>query len=469
MSESDHRLSIQQKALSMNLDSAIYGTIVEIGAGQEVARQFFAAGGAAGTIAKTMSAYDMKVSDDIYGKAGRYVSRERLEQMLGHEYDLLVERLAGERPDDTTFFTYAATVATKPYGRKAECHGWVGMRLQLSPGDAASEIVLHVRMMDDDSAQQSEALGMLGVNLIHGAFRHGGQVNWLIERLLDNVGKGRLEVDLVSFSGPAFEEVDHRLVNLQLIRGGLTRAVLFEYNGQVIAPVDALYNRPVQLMRGSFRPPCNVHLDMLHAVHSQFVESAGITDRDAYVMAELSVSEIVSSERFDDADVLARVDLLHELGLPVLVSDYVRFFRLRSWFRRYTQSPICFALSVLDFDTVFDERWYEGLEGGILEAIGKLFPDDTHVFVYPTRREGRFISLGEVSVPEPQHYLLKYLLENGKMVPVRDYVDENLHISVRELARQISLGRGPWENCVPGPVAERIRERKLFGYPGDQD
>ena len=169
MPERENRLSIQQKALAINLDPAIYGTIVEIGAGQEVARQFFAAGGAAGTLAKTMSAYDMKVSDEIYGEVSRYVSRERLEQMLLREFDLLVQRLGTVRPVNSTFFTYAATVAAKSYGRTSEWHGWVGLRLQLRPAETPSEIVLHVRMLDDNSQLQSEMLGMLGVNLIYGA------------------------------------------------------------------------------------------------------------------------------------------------------------------------------------------------------------------------------------------------------------------------------------------------------------
>jgi len=467
MPDSENRLSIQQKALALNLDPAIYGTIVEIGAGQEVPRQFFAAGGAAGTIAKTMSAYDMKVSDEIYGPVSRYVSRERLEQMLQREYDLLVQRLGAVRPVNSTFFTYAATVAAKSYGTKSECHGWVGLRLQLRPVEAPSEIILHVRMLDDNSQLQSEMLGMLGVNLIYGAYHHANHPEKLIEQLLDNIGQDHLDGDLINFSGPAFEYVENRLMNLRLIRSWLTRAVMFDQSGTSVAPIDMLYKRPVQVLRGSFKPPSKVHMDMLRAVQTQFPETSGVDGQDVFQMAEITISELVTGDHVDDSDFLARVDLLNGLGLPVLISDYVRFFRLRSWLRNFTPSAIAVCISVLDFDAMFDEQYYEGVEGGILEAMGKLFPDNTYVFVYPTREAGELITLENVSVPERQKYLLKYLLANNKLIPVKDYVDENLHISARELAVRIPRGRGDWEACVPEEVAAQIRQRRLFGYPGD--
>jgi len=461
--------SIQQKALSLNLDSSIFGAIVEIGAGQEVARQFFSAGGAAGTIAKTMSAYDMKVSDEIYGEAHRYVSRERLEQMLKKEYDLVVQRLTEVRPRNTTFFSYAATVAAKAYGRKSESHGWVGMRLQLRPGEPPNEIILHVRMLEDDAQAQSEALGMLGVNLIYGAFHHPSHPEQIIDSLLDNIGQDRIEVDLINFAGPAFEYVENRLMNLRLIRSWLTRAVMFDPTGQSVAPMDILYKAPVQIIRGSFKPPTKVHIDMLDGVRHQFLETTNVDEEEVLQLAEITISELVTGDNVNDSDFLARVDLLNSLGLPVLISDYVRFFRLRTWLRNFTQRPICMSISVLDFAAVFDEKFYEGLEGGILEAIGKLFPDNTHVFVYPSRQNGELVTLENVSVPESQRYLLKYLIANEKMIPASDYDESNLHISARELAKQIVLGRGEWEQCVPEGVATTIRERRLFGYPGDTE
>lgn len=467
MLEREKKLSIEQKALSINLDDAIYGTIVEIGAGQEVGRQFFAAGGAAGTIAKTMSAYDMQVSDQIYGKAHRYVGRERLEQMLQKEFDLLVNRLADVRPKHTTFFTYAATVAAKRYGQKSESHGWIGLRMQLRPGEAPNDIVLHVRMLDDDNHLQSEALGLLGVNLVHGAYNYANRPERIIESLLDNIGRGRLEVDLINFSGPAFGFVENRVMNLHLIQAWLTRAVMFDANGDSVAPIDMIYKKPVQVMRGSFKPPTRVHRDMVEAATPQFIANSGVQADEVLQLAEITISDLVTGDDLDTSDFLGRVDLLNSLGLPVLVSDYVRFFRLRSWLRQFTQSPIGIVISVLDFDSLFDEQYYQGVEGGILEAMGKLFPDNTHVFVYPAKIKGELVTLENVQVAEQHKYLLQYLLANEKLIPASQYNEENLHISARELITRIPLGPGDWEAGVHPRVASLIKSRKLFGYPGD--
>ncbi|MCK9469392.1 MAG: hypothetical protein M0Q49_08240, partial [Porticoccaceae bacterium] len=245
------KLSTEQKALEINLDEQKYGTIVEIGAGQEVARQFFNAGAAAGTIAKTSSAYDMQISDAIYGKAERYVSLERVRQMMDHEFDLLIERLAQRRSRNTTYFTYAATVTARSYRQTSECHGWIGLKLQMYPGAPASEIVMHVRMMDDTNKLQSEALGILGVNLIYGAFFAPLKPKALIEGLLDNLEPDRIEVDLINFSGPYFEEVDNRLMNLHLVRSWCCRAVMFDSTNQPVVPGTELRRKNTLVLRGS--------------------------------------------------------------------------------------------------------------------------------------------------------------------------------------------------------------------------
>jgi hypothetical protein len=467
MSERDKNLTTEQKALSINLDDSRYGTVVEIGAGQEVARQFFSAGAASGTIAKTMSAYDMQISDDIYGKASRYVGRQRLEQMLKHEYNLLVDRLASKRKQKTTYFSYAATVSARGYQRRKEYHGWVGIRLQMAPSEPHNDIVMHVRMLDDENRLQSEALGILGANLIHSAFNYADNPEWIIESLLDNIGQGRIEVDLINFSGPAFEGVENRLMNLHLIRSWLTRAVMFDADGVPVAPRQKLYKRPVMVMRGSFKPPTKVHLDMVESGQKQFHQLEHIDEQEAVLLSEITMSELVSRDTVDSADFLARVDLLNSLGHTVLVSDYVRFFRLRSWLRVYTDRPIGLILSVRDFYYLFDEEYYDGLEGGILEAMGKLFPDNTHVFVYPAKIDGKLITLDNVEVSERNKYLLKYLIANKLLQPAETYVEENLHISAHHLIKQIPNGPGEWEGCVPESIAEQIRARKLFAYPGD--
>lgn len=457
----------QEKALKVNLDSQIYGAIVEIGAGQETARQFFSAGAAAGTVAKTMSAYDMQVSDDVYGKAGRYVSRERCEQMLRHEYELMVDRLSGSRGDESSFFAYAATVTARSYTQKNECHGWIGVRRQLRPKAEPSEIILHVRMLDDTNIEQSEALGILGVNLVHGAYYHADQPKTIIDNLQDGMGHDkRIEIDVIHFSGPDFAHVENRLMNLHLIHSWSCRAVMFDANGDSIVPASALRKKDTVVIRGSFKPPTKIHMDMKDVAIKQFAHEEGVDADNILAVAEITMNELTGQGDEADSDFLARVDLLNELGFSVLISDYLRFFRLRSWIRRYTKNRIGIVLSVLDFDYLFAEEYYEGLEGGILEAFGKLFSDNTNVYVYPTIRDGKLITLENTDVASDLKFLLQHLIHNRAMVTAEIKDVGNLQISAREVAKQIPAGRGEWEKSLPSKTAKTIIERKLFGYPG---
>jgi len=455
----------QEKALELNLDNTIYGTVVEIGAGQEVARQFFRAGAAAGTIAKTMSAYDMKVSDDVYGKAGRYVSRERAEQMLQHEYDLLIKRLHKTREVESKYFAYAATVTARSYSQKNECHGWVGVRRQSEVGGAASEIVLHVRMLDETNKAQSEALGILGINLVHSAYHCNNDPKKIIDCLQDGMGSDkRIEVDLINFSGPDFAGVENRLMNLHLIHSWACRAVMFDPDGQSVVPASALRKKDTVVIRGSFKPPTKVHMDMKETAVNHFLKEEGVEADKLLVVAEITMNELTGQGSDANSDFLARVDLLNELGFSVLISDYLRFFRLRSWIRRYTPNRIGIVLSVLDFYYLFDEEYYAGLEGGILEAFGKLFSDNTHVYVYPTIRDGKLVTLDNVKVEDELRFLLKHLIHNEAMVSA-DIIDvKNLEISAREIAKKIPDGKGDWQKLLPAATAKSIIKRKLFGY-----
>ena len=466
MQKRDASLSTDQKALEINLDKYKYGSIVEIGAGQEVARRFFHVGAAAGTIAKTMSAYDMAVSDDIYGPVERYVSRERLMQMLEKEFDQVVGRLSKVRARNTTFFAYAATVTARSFKQKNECHGWIGVRLQLHPGAPPSDIILHVRMLDNDNAAQSEALGILGVNLIHGAFFHNVHPEWIVEGLADGLSPDRIEVDLIHFSGPYFEEVENRLMNLHLIRSWLTRAVIFNPQGDVVVPGELFHRKPVLVMRGTFKPVTNVNVDMMSSAQIQFGQLAAVDNDHMVALAEITMNSLVSGDNVDSADFLARVDLLSSLGYTVMISDYVRFFRLRAYLRRYTQKPIGIVLSVRDFTQLFDEKYYEGLEGGMLEAFGKLFPDNTHVYAYPSRPRGasELVTLDTVEVPHHLRHLLAHLIENGKLVPITHYDESKLHIDAGEVLGLLKRGRGDWERDVPDVVAERIVHKRLLGF-----
>ncbi len=379
MTDREKKHKTLQKALEINLDNCKYGSIVEIGAGQEVARNFFRAGGAAGTIAKTMSAYDMQVSDEIYGaeENKRYVSRSRLMKMLDKEYTGITELLQPTRPKNTTFFSYAATVTAKSYLQKNECHGWVGLRIQLYPNAEPSDIILHVRMLDNEGGAQQEALGVLGVNLIHGVFNYYNQPKRVIESLTEDLEQGRIEIDTINFSGPYFEETENRLMNLHLVHTGLTHAIMFNPKGEVQVPAELLYKKNILIIRGTYTPVTKVHLDMTKCGQQHFNQIESIDADKTIVLAELTMASLIVGDTIDDSDFLARVDMLNTQGYTVMISNYLRYFRLREYFRRYTKLQIGMILGISNLDLIFTESYYEGLEGGILEAFAKLFPDNT--------------------------------------------------------------------------------------------
>ena len=465
MLKRDKTVSTLQKALSINLDEQKYGTIVEIGAGQEVARQFFKAGAAAGTIAKTSSAYDMTVSDAIYGKVGRYVSRERLEQMLEREYRLCIDRLAEVRPALSTFFSYAATVTARSYAGGNECHGWIGVRLQLHPQEAPCEVVCHVRMLDNTNELQSEALGILGVNLIYAAYNFHDKPKWLIESLADGLGSDRIEIDLIDFDGPGFSYIDNRLANLYLVNSWLTRAVLFDATGKPVVPRDYLYKKPVAVMRGSFKLPTLAHGDMECSGTRQLAAKEGVDPKDIVLLAEISMSSVMTDDNLDDKDFLGRVELANAMGFPVLLSDYVRYFSLRSWFRRHTKAAIAILMKSGDVGSyLFDFDFYDGLEGGALEGLGKLFADNTSVFVYPVEKNGVVTRLEDIEVNDRLKYIAQQIIHNGKLVNAEGCDEKVLGISARQIIPTIANGPGKWEKSLHPKVVELIKKKKLLGY-----
>lgn len=452
------------KALYLNLDPLRYGTVCEIGAGQRVANQFFKVGAAAGTVAKTMSAYDMKVSDEVYGKAKRYVCRERVEQMLDKEYDLTVSRLAEKRGGNTTFFTYAATIQAKSFNQNNYCHGHIGIRFQHVPEAEASEIHIHVHMLDETADAQAQALGMLGVNLIYGAFYFWSDPKKIISTLLDELSSERLEVDFIEFSGAAFPEVENRLMNLHLIRSWCTRAVLFDENGQIQIPSERLRKLPVMTIRGSFRPPTKVNMDMFTSGKSSFANLIQVSEEDILTVAELTMAEVGQESESSDQDFLSRVDLLSSLGHSVLVSDYYRFFSLRSWLRTHTKEPFAITLSVRDIQNLLNPGYYRDLEGGLLEGMGRLFPDNTHVFVYPSIMEGRYVSLKDIHVGEKQESLLNYLTSNQLLVDCPEVNRDNLTISSHNIHQLMSEGKDGWQQWVDPGIVEQIEQKHMFSF-----
>jgi hypothetical protein len=340
-----------QKALRLNLDEKKYGTIVEIGAGQEVARHFFLAGAAAGTIAKTMSAYDMKFSDAIYGvqEDRRYVSKGRVEAMMEQEFDLVVDRVGETRSKSSRYFSYAATVAAKSFNRKNECHAWCGVRVQMYPGAKPSTITVHVRMLDDNAEAQQQALGVLGVNLIYGAYHYFENPKQIIDSLTDGMKANRIEIDSINFEGPYFEDADNRIKNIHLIRSWKTRAVMFKPDGSVGIPAEMLYKKNILTIRGSFRPVTNLNVDMIEQGQNSFSELPGVNPSNTIAIAEISLNDAHGNDaKVPESDIVARVQLLNSLGYNVMVSDYTRYFSLRAYFRQFTQLQIGIVMGMVN-------------------------------------------------------------------------------------------------------------------------
>ena len=488
MSEKKELLTTNRKALTINLDERKYGTFAEIGAGQEVARIFFQAGGASGTIAKTISAYDMNFSDAIYGKAPRYVSRERLALMLDHEYQLLIERLAAQRGERTTFFVFADTVATKGYKGTNDAHGWMGVRFQTDPGGIPSEVVLHVRMWDKENVLQHEALGIAGTNLIYAASYYRDDPRRFIESLVDNLGVARLEVDMLKFSGPAFAHIDNRLMSLFLVQYGLTNAVMFGPNGDMLQPSEVLYKKAVLVERGSFRPVTHVNVDMLNCATAQFVQEPPVKGKEVVVLMEITMNNLLAAGDLDASDFLSRVDLLGELGFTAMISNYSEYYRLTSYFRRYTKEMIGVVMGINNLIEIFNEKYYEHLDGGILESFGRMFKNAVKLYVYPMRQEAydRYVVSGGFQPPPPQaaHAFAASVLITAKNVQVADhlrnlyahllenhYIDsivgfdrEVLGTFSSDILRRIREADPSWETMVPAPVAGAIKRRRLFGY-----
>ena len=455
-------LDTNQKALQINLDAKRYGVFAEIGAGQEVARWFFRVGGAAGTVAKTISAYDMAVSDAIYGPTDRYVSRRRLKAMLAHEYDLLIERLDDKRGDKMAFFAFANTVAT----RRESGDGWMGIRFQDEPGADASEVLIHVRMLDRETVRQQEALGVLGVNLVHGTFYSPRDPETLIKSLLDGLSWERVEVDMIHFSGPAFAGVDNRLMALALVKQGLTEAAMFTAHGEPIQWAEVLYKKPVLVLRGSFRPMTRAALDVLRRGLEQFVAEPELKGETPVVLMEMTLRHLTTGDGIDARDFLQRVDTLRALGWTVLISNFRRFHRLAAYLSRYTNQPIGLPLGAQVLGEIFDETFYNDSEGGLLGGLGQLFKNPARIYVYPhlDLDTGTLIEAHNFPVAPRLKHLYAYLLENRFIQPMKGYDPELLPIRRRDVLARIESGDSTWEECVPAEIAQAIKERGLFGY-----
>ncbi len=476
-------LTADRKALQINLDQRFFGTFAEIGAGQEVARHFFRVGGAAGTIAKTISAYDMTFSDSIYGRVGRYVSKERLGNMLDHEYLLLLERLSSKRGSDTAFFVFANTVAARSFQGANESHGWLGVRFQSSPLSQPNNIIIHVRMKDRDNLLQQQALGIIGVNLLYGALYLRDNPDKFVESLLDELSIDRIEVDMIEFSGPEMSHVDNRLMSLKLLQHELTEAIMFSPDGRVLQPSEVLYKRPILVQRGSFRPVTHVNVDMLNGALDQFLAIPSVKEKDPVILFEITLKNLLASGSFDDTDFIARADTLSSLGHTVLISDYSEYHRLTRYFRRYTHEMLGMAMGINSLLQIFNEKFYSNLEGGILEALGRLFAASVKLYVYPMSRDAYtrylatiddreliaehhelpdLVTAQDVRVLPHLKYLYMHLLSSGNIEAIQKFSPEHFTIFSRDILQKIRDGDSEWEKSVPTSAAKIIKERNMF-------
>ncbi|MBQ4821902.1 TonB-dependent receptor [Aquimarina sp. MMG016] len=460
--------SIKSKALRINLNQNIYGTFAEIGAGQETVRNFFRAGGASGTIAKAMSAYDKDFSDAIYGIEDdkRYVTEARLKKMLKHEVGLIEKRITREKHPNKLFFSYANTVATIDFAKKYKGHGWVGIRYQVTPNEDYNEITLHIRFHENDARLQQMTLGVLGVNLIYGAYYKYDNPKKLLRYLYDHLDKDQIEIDTINFSGPRFKKVDNRLMSLQLVKNGMTEAVMFGPDGNNILPAAILYKKNILALRGSFRPVTRVNMDIYKKSLNMFLNENKVNKDKTVVIFEITLSNLRAEGEIDEVDFMSRARLLCSLGQTVMISNFKEYYRVVDYFSNYTKERMALSMGVNNLIDIFDEKYYRHLSGGILEAFGKLFFKDLKVYLYPLKdhKTGELRTSENLKVHPRMKELYKFFKYNGKLQDITDYDSEIMDIFSREVLQMIQEGESGWEDKLPELIPEMIKENNFFGY-----
>ena len=392
-------LTAGQKALQINLDESIYGSFVEIGAGQEVVRHFFKAGAASTTIAKTMSAYDRDFSDAIYGKENdsRYVCKSRLEKMLDHEYQLLDERLDRKKYSKSKFFTYADTISTINYSKTLKGHGWIGVRFQSDPKEKPSDFIIHIILNDQDAKLQQESIGIIGTNILHACFNEKDPKE-ILKRAYDNLEKDQFEIDMVEATGPNFKDVDNRLLSLTLVKERMTNAVIFTPDGKNKQPSDILYKKNILTMRGSFRPVTKVNIDMLENGLTAFENSKKVNKEKIQILFEITLSNLKADGEVDEQDFLDRADILCSLGYTVMISNYKKFYKIIEYLSQFTKSRMGVILGVDNLVDMFEEKYYRNLNGGIMEAFGVIFTRDIKFYLYPYKPNNKTILLNRCNL-----------------------------------------------------------------------
>jgi len=464
------KLETEQKALEINLDPQVYGAFAEIGAGQEVARYFFQVGAAAGTIAKTMSAYDKLVSDDVYGTepTGRYVCESRLYKMLDHEYELMLRRLRHDRPD-AKLFAFADTVSAVNYTRTIKGNGWLGLRFQLEPDEEPNDLVLHVKMKDKSNQLQQQAVGILGVNMVHGCFRHFENPKELLERLKDGLD-GRISIDMVRLTGPRFEDLDNRLLSLWMVQMGLTDVAIFNPQKQNIQAGEFLYKKSVLVVRGSFRPATLVNQDMILKANEQFRNEKEVDGRKTFLMTEITLDNLCSTGELDEKDFLDRADLLAELNQTVIISNCEKYTKLIKYLSDYKITKLGLVIGVRQLLNLITDKYYQNMDGQLLAAFGEVFNKNVRLYVYPALQEGseELMTTGNLPVPEGVKFLYQHILDSEQIVDIENYNEDILHIFSKDVLDLLKKDEEGWDDMVSKQVAQMIKKECLFGFPSEQ-
>jgi hypothetical protein len=464
-------LETEQKALEINLDPHIYGTFAEIGAGQEVARYFFQAGGSSGTIAKTMSAYDKTYSDAIYGRepSGRYVSEARIYKMLDHEYSLMEERIRLERPE-TSFFSFANTVSAINYQRTIKGNGWMGLRFQTSPNSVPNNMVLHARMLDNDNRLQQDAVGILGVNLIYACYYFRDDMQRFLSSLMDNL-KDRIFIDMINVEGPEFEHVNHRLLCLDMVRLGLTDVVMFNPEGKCVQVSEFLYKKSVLVVRSRFRPVTVINWEMFNSGLKQFREDLGVGEEDAFLLTEITLDDLRSRGSIDKKDFLDRVTALAALDQVVVISNCQQHQKLITYLLDYKILNVGFVMSIWHLKDIIQEKFDQNKDGALIASFGDLFSKKVRIYAYPAYEEesGKLLKAAILPVPDGMQYLYLHLLQNKHIVDIKEFTPEILQVYSKEVLRSLRNNESGWEEMVPPGIADLIKKEKLFGIEKGTD
>lgn len=431
----EQKISTHQKALTINLDGSIFGSFAEIGAGQEVARWFLTVGAASGTVAKTISAYDKEVSDDLYGRGTRYVSQPRLEAMMESEWKQLLAELQAIRGATTRFFTYVDTISARNFAGTNECHGWVGLRFQQAVGGPANDVVLHINLQDPTNLQQQEAVGILGVNLIYAAGHHLASPEEFLAALFEDLSLERMEIDLLDLRGPAFESWDKRKLHATLVTNGYAEAVAFSAEGRAIPPTELLYKKALVLAPGLFETASDLHGQLIQSTLAQLPKEELEQSKGSLGLFCLSGQPMIAGVPAPTAEHLMRhVNDLQLLGFGTLIFRAKELYTMSAYVSRYTKSQVYFAVGLSVVIYAMQDR-YKNLEGALLEGTARLFTQNVRLSVYPMTEAALKARLQELGAgdwsyevteglvyvdnlhpAEPINFLFRYLLACGFVV-----------------------------------------------------